>query len=96
MGIRQYLRDKEEIKKKRTNRIELQEMQLDQTTIKNEPPEVVNDEKFFLKNYLHLKRKLIHNLEQQTTFGVQKCVRKPDLEEMLIQEIDLLTQMLDK
>ena len=96
MGIRRYIGDKEEIKKMKTNKIEVQEMQIDQTTTKNEPPEVVNDEKFNLKNYLHLKRQLIHSLEQHTTFGVQKCARKPDLEEMLIQEIDLLTQMLGK
>ena len=96
MAIRRYLIENEENKRTKSNKIEVEEMQIDQTNNKNESPQVGKDETLNLKNYLHLKLDLIHNLEQLNTIHDQETVRKSDLQKMFTKEIDLLTQLLDK
>ena len=96
MAIRRYLNEREEYNKTKINKVEVEEMELDQTITKNEPTQVSNVENLNLKEYLHLKLRLLQNLQQLTTIDEQKCVKKSDLREIIIQEIDLLTQLLDK
>ena len=75
--------------------IEVKEMQLDQTNIKNEP-QASTAEMWNLKYYLRLKRQLLHNLEQRNTNDELSRARKLDMQEFYIQEIGLLAQLLDK
>ena len=96
VAIRRYLNEREEYNKTKINKVEVEEMELDQTITKNEPTQVGNVENLNLKEYLHLKLRLLQNLQQLTTIDEQKCVKKSDLREIIIQEIDLLTQLLDK
>jgi hypothetical protein len=95
VAIRRNLRKKENNKKMRTNMIVVEEMKLDQTSTKNEPPQVGKAETLNLKNYLQLKLQIIHNLEEFATNDDQKCFRDLDVR-MIIQEIDLLTRLLKK
>ena len=96
MAIGRYLNEREEYNKTKINKVEVEEMDLDQTITKNEPTQVSNVENLNLKEYLHLKLRLLQNLQQLTTIDEQKCVKKSDLREIILQEIDLLTQLLDK
>ena len=96
MTIRRYPSEREENKKKKTNKTEVEEMQLDQTDTKSEPPQVGKEETLNMRNYLNLKLQVIHNLEQLPTINDQEVVRKSDVLEMVTKEIDLLTQVLDK
>ena len=95
MTIRRYISDRKEKKKKKTNQIEVEEMHLDQPNTKKHP-RVEKAEKLNLKNYLHLKLQLIRNLDELSTIDDKNYVRKSDLREMYIQEIDLLRQVLEK
>ena len=74
----------------------MEEIELDQSNNRNEATQVANAENLKLKEYLHLKLRLIHKLEQLATIDKEKCVKKSDLLEIVIQEIDLLMQLLDK
>ena len=96
MAIRRYLIERKENKKTKSNKIEVGDVQIDQTNTKSEPPHVGKDESLNLKKYLHFKLQLIHNLEKLTTINDLTFVRKSDLQEMFTKEIDLLTQLLDK
>ena len=92
LTVCRYLSEKEDNRKTKTNEIEVEEMKLDQTSTKNEPSQVGKDEKLNLKNYVQLKFQLIRSLEE----GDEKIVRNLEMREMIIQEIDLLTQLVDK
>ena len=96
MQIRRYLIDREENKKTKRDKNKVEELKLDKFNTNNEPPQVGKDERLNLKNYLDLKLQRIHNLNQLTANNDLTFVRKSDLQEMLIKEIDLLTQLLDK
>ena len=96
MAIRRYLNERKEIKKTNINKIEVEEIQIDQRSTKNQSTIVGNAENFKPKNYLQLKHQLIQNLDQITSIDDHKYVRKSDLREIIIQELDLVTQLLDK
>ena len=74
VAIRRYLNEREEYNKTKINKVEVEEMELDQTITKNEPTQVSNVENLNLKEYLHLKLRLLQNLQQLTTIDEQKCV----------------------
>ena len=93
MTLRRYHCERRENRDKKSNNIEVEEIHNDQTNTKKEP-QVDKPEKLNLKKYLHLKLQLIRNLDNLATIDEQKCVRKLDLREMFIQEIDLLTRIL--
>ena len=71
-------------------------MQHNQLNNLNEPSRFHKETKLNLRNYLQFKLQLIHNLEQTSVIDDKKCARKGDMREMIIQEIDLLTGLLDK
>ena len=96
VGIGRYLSHKETNKEKKTNKIEVQETELDQTNSKNEQAQHVEDEKLCVKDYLNLKLQLIHKLEQHATIDDQKCIRNSDMREIFFQEIKLINQLLGK
>ena len=93
-AFRRYLSERGQDKKPKTKKFEVEEMKLDKTNTRNER-QVSKAEKLTLKNYLHLRRQLLYNLEQLNTIDNQTYVRKSDLQESYVQEIDLLTQLLD-
>ena len=96
LTVCRYLTKGEGNKKPKIKRIEIEETEPDQTNTQNRPPNFGKDAQFNLNNYLHLKLQLIHNLEEVTTINDKKPVRNLDMREMIIQEINLLTRLLDK
>ena len=86
LTISKYLRKRGETKETKSNKIEVEKIHIDQTNTTNEQ-QLVNAEKLNFSNYVNLKIQLIRNLQEFTTTGDEKYVKKSEMWEMFMQRL---------
>ena len=78
----------------KNNKLEVQEILQEQTNTKIEQ-QVGNAEYLHLKSYLHLKINFLRNLQEFTAADEARFAKATVMREMLIEEIDCLTELLE-
>ena len=95
MAIRKFIDQREATKNKKNNKLNVEDILQEQTNTKSEQ-QVGNTENLNLKSYLHLKINFFRNLQGFTTADEARFVKTTVMREMLMEEIDFLTQLLEK
>ena len=87
-----YLRKTEDKQTTKNNKIEIEEKHIDHTT--NEVAmHVDSNVKITLQNYFDAKFQLLRHFKRVTTINQDNCLKKSDINEMIIQEINILAQL---
>ena len=94
MAIKKYLRKTEDEKNKKINTIEIEERYLDQAEndLEMHVDKIV---KFKLQNFFNSKFQLLRNFQRVTAINEEQYVKKSEMNEMIVQEIALLTQQIE-
>ena len=92
MAISKYINKTKDEKNKKINSIEIEVRHCDRSENTIEW-HVCNNTKIKLQNYFHSKLVIIRNFQRDATISGEKCVKTSKINEMIEQEIGLLTQL---